>query len=352
MGTDVLYMLVSSGHCGKMGWFVTGQAHRRNHVASRCYLDAWTDESGYLVAVRKAPRIAHRARPAAVGYRKNFWGGDPELRAAAEEAVGVVESAAAQVLRRVPDEWPLLRGSTEWFSLIQFLALHAVRTPQWLAFAERQREADIARRLDEHRQVFGERLDAFLDHLRSDRQMIELLLGQIPKMASLLGSMHVALLRFNGPMLVASDQSLAPVPLVRPGGPAAVAAVPDTGFLATEEFRFPVDPRHALLLTWLDEPDDRSPIEADFAVACDLNVATAAQADREFFHCPGRTPPFVVPPFAQLVTSPIGRRVFERYTPQAARESERRKRAGEILNRLVEDEVTDRIEVVSVTRAA
>jgi hypothetical protein len=331
---------------------MAGGHFKRNHVASRCYLDAWTDDDGQLVVARRPNGETRRQRPVTVGYRNYFWGHHPEIRAAAERDIGRVETRSAPVLHALAERWPLERGSDEWFALLELVAVHAIRTPGWRERMVAEQEALIGRDAEKLRREFGEHFDDAVAFLRSDRQRVALLMGLIPKLASLLGSMHLTLLHFERPCLVTSDQPLTPVALLPAGLQPPIAAIPASGFLATREYRFPVGPRDALLLTWLDEPDDGPAIRGNYRLACDLNFATARQSDREFFHHPDAVPPFVAPPDREPRSSPLGSEVHPQYSLTAATHSRRRLQAHRILNEMIENQIIDRIEVVSVSRAA
>ena len=76
-------------------------AHRKNHVASKCYLARWTGPDGRLRVVSPPSTESKLATPKSVGYRVDFWGRDAKVRRAVEEALGRVESDVANSLRKV-----------------------------------------------------------------------------------------------------------------------------------------------------------------------------------------------------------------------------------------------------------
>jgi hypothetical protein len=76
--------------------------YAKSHLASRCYLDGFADETGYLIVVRRRTGAADRAKPKNVGFRNKFWGRDANLRASTELRIANVESPAARVLQEMP----------------------------------------------------------------------------------------------------------------------------------------------------------------------------------------------------------------------------------------------------------
>src|SRR3954447_24088034 len=103
--------------------------HRKNHIASSCYLGRWSGPDGRLRVVTPPAIESAPAKPQGVGYRVNFWGRDPKVRRAVEQALGRVESDIADALRKLSDSWPFSRGSTDWFALSYLVAIHLLRAP-------------------------------------------------------------------------------------------------------------------------------------------------------------------------------------------------------------------------------
>src|SRR4051794_38069288 len=73
-----------------------------------------------------------------------------------------------------------------------------------------------------------------------------------------------------------------------PGGTAVFRAFPEHSLIDSSEIRMALGPHHALLLSWRDEPDARTIARGDDRVAAQLNRATIAQADEQWFHHPSR----------------------------------------------------------------
>jgi hypothetical protein len=111
------------------------------------------------------------------------------------------------------------------------------------------------------------------------------------QMSALVGTMHWSLLEFRSPVVATSDD---PMVIWRRGvrSQRPTARPFDLDDIACSEIRVPVSPRHAILMTWCDEPDDEAPrFKCARQVSAVLNAFTIAQADRQWFHRPGWEPP-------------------------------------------------------------
>jgi hypothetical protein len=123
---------------------------------------------------------------------------------------------------------------------------------------------------------------------------------------------------------------------------AEVAAAPQTGFLATEEIRFAVDPRRALLLTWVEGFDNETALHGDDDIAAELNRAVIAQADREWFHHPvRRTTRLKASHLGDEYCRPIGHQLDPQYGTPYARNSHRRASARKLLDNMIDEEISD-----------
>jgi hypothetical protein len=170
---------------------------------------------------------------------------------------------------------------------------------------------------------------------------------QIPRVASLLASMQWVMVAFDDPILITSDQPVVPVPILEPNERREISVLPSTGYLNTIEFRFPVDPRHALLLIWVDGVDPLDPLVGDFDIACDLKRAVRAQADEEWFSTPPGTPQFIRPPFADVaVCSPVAPQLLAGYDRRTVEESIRRRKADAIQRQLTADYVPGQLDTI------
>lgn len=307
------------------------------HLATKAYLAGWTAR-GLLRPVDVRFGLQKVKSPAAVAWRRDWWGADdPALNRACEEACGRLECVMPALLAEVEQRWPL--AVEDRAVLAQFVALHIVRTQGFADWFAWERENS----LEEFRDRFTKRegFDVFRREMRTDRQRALKILRMINKLGTLVASMHWTLIRFREPVLITSDQPVCPVPLLADGTQAEVAAMPATGWIDTIEVRFPLTPRLALLGTWWVAPHGE-PVEGSWAHAVNLNGAVRAQAYRQWFQTPHREP--ALPPAITrepvLHFAPISPKVIPGYSTQAARESglrERTKAEGERLIELQDD---------------
>lgn len=321
----------------------------KNHTVSACYLDQWTDADRCLAVARLRAGKIDRSTPQAVGWRKKFWGEDKAQRAEIEQLLCRLERDAAPIVQTLPDRWPIHQTREEWVVLLHFVAMHLIRTPFWRADLRKLQHNALAEELPVwHAALPAHAVDELIRHVSADRFHNSTMLGQIPKTASVLGSMHCSLLAFEAASLITGDHPAVAVPLLAPREVAEMRPLPTSGLLGTMEFRFPIDPHHALLFTWFDSPHPETTLHAGYDVACDLNRSIAGQALFEWYHHPETTPAFVCPPFLPGPCRPIGPAVLGGYDVDHARKSRRRRAADQIMRRLIEDGVTDRIETVTV----
>lgn len=239
------------------------------------------------------PGSSARRRPEAVGYRKKFWGDDETLREAVEQFLSThfENGDTLEILRTLPSAWPIYHDREQWSRLLLFVALHIVRSPQWRREGRAMQERSLTDRLPVWLNTMPPAAVAsVLGHVRSDEFHTDLMLGQIPKTASVLGCMHCALLSSGAAALLTSDHPVVAVPLLRDGESAPIQLIPQRGLSNTIEFRFPIGPRHALLFTWLDEPIHREIIRLPFRATCDLNRSVASQAENEVYYHPRDQP--------------------------------------------------------------
>lgn len=321
----------------------------KNHTVSRSYLDGWTDASGHLQVEALAAGISAKRRPDAVGYRKKFWGHDEALRVGVEQFLSreFETGDALRVLRTLPDMWPIHDDPEQWSKLLLFVALHLVRTPQWRRKGRTTQERALSERIPQLLETLPPpAVNHVLKQVRSDKFHTHLMLGQIPKTASVLGCMHCALLCSGDAALLSSDHPVVAVPLLRDGERAPIQLVPDRGLSNTIEFRFPIGPRHALLFSWFDEPIDAGHVELPLAAVCDLNLSVASQAESEVYYHPADTPQIVCPPAMPGPCNPLAPRLLAGYGPDAARISQRRRHADAMLHELIENEITNKVHIM------
>jgi hypothetical protein len=254
--------------------------YSRNHLAARCYLDAFTDASGCLKVwgrYRSGPRLD---RPKNVGYRKDFWGEDGELRAVMERKLAAVEAETAPILRQIPGgELPDV-GSVARGKLVEFIAIHMVRTP-----AYRKLLFDVRSRLLREQGHDRPGHEHVASYVLSDQFWLDATLRQIPTAGSVIASMYWDLVEFPEPWLLTTDQPVVQFPFLMKEQ-LAMATDPTPGLLNTLEFRFVVGPRHAIVMSWLDAPEEPGVWCGDLRAAADLNRSAGARTDLEFFFHP------------------------------------------------------------------
>jgi hypothetical protein len=117
----------------------------------------------------------------------------------------------------------------------------------------------------------------------------------------------------------------------------------------TAEVRFPLDPWHALMLSWSPQPDLVDPVTGEFRHAADINRSTHGQADRDWFYRPGSRPPLLTPPLLDRSCEPVSYDVVPGYSLEVARSSRRRSEADAIMKELISSQATDLMRFVVVT---
>jgi hypothetical protein len=270
----------------------------RNHITTSGYLDGFTDATGRLMAMRlRAGGRGGLSVPDAVAFRNNFWGRSPELRRQMEQHLAQLEGEVAGLLRELSPRWPLPLGSNERIKLAHFLALHALRTPGW----RRLVPTLGARVINEDPEYLSRRFDRSVDEMlaeaNSDKWLAETLKSQVPLLGRVLASMHWSLVEFVGPALITSDQPLVAIPFDGMGAGETVQPLPAAGLLRTLEYRFAVDARHLLVMTWIESHEPAELILGTPWIAATANRSARAQADAEWFHHPAINPQFVAAPF-------------------------------------------------------
>lgn len=139
-----------------------------------------------------------------------------------------------RVLAAAIENGPPASGSVDRGLLLEFLAIHFVRNPNWRSLISGLIERQVAEQRHE-----GPEHQGLRTVLRSDRYWVDTLLRQIPQVASLLGSTQWALLRFEMPWLATCDQPLVAVPFLPPGTPVPYQDKPTS----RRDDRVPVRPR-------------------------------------------------------------------------------------------------------------
>jgi Protein of unknown function (DUF4238) len=316
-------------------------SHQHNHVVPRSQIDLFAEER--KVACHFADGTQRVVGSRNVGVRKNFYsvkGADGSVSTGFERAINPIETKGIVVLREIDDRWPL--KDADRVSLCEFLALQAVRSPAYRLFFEQRRDATLRERADGLDPARQEELEAAV---LSDQFTIENVIGQIAKMATLFGSMHTTLLRFDSPRLLCSDHPLAPVPFMNGSG-APIAAMPSIGFLNTIEFRFPVSSERALLLTWREHDDDFPLFTGKLHHLKSINASVRDQAEQHWFHRPDISAPCASGPLL-----PLSFELFGDYELSDAIRSERRRQAQTTINHMIDHDIENQMQLMTVSRA-
>ncbi len=263
------------------------------HLAAQAYLAAWM-LSGSLQAVHVRYGPQGPRSPAAVGWRKQWWGhADPHLNQICEEACGKLENEWPGLWPSVIDSWPPSNDAR--ILLAQFMALHVVRTDGFRRWYTNRRDGAV----DGYRAQFTDeqQFAVFAEGVGCDRERSLRLLAMQNKISSVLASMHWSLLQFDEPLLVTSDQPVCPVGLMDLGMSQRVGATPPLGWIETVEVRFVLSPRHALVATWHEGPDT-TPHIGTWHQASNINGVLIQQTEMHWVHVPNTSP--AVPPLIML----------------------------------------------------
>lgn len=249
------------------------------HIVPACYLRAWELDGKLTVRVdgkcleMPAEKVGTRSR----AYRRQRPNGD--LINDVEGTLSQIEGDAAPLLATLSERWPV--SQEEKSQLAVFFGFQIVRGPRWLSWADALAEAYAATE---------SATDGGTSTPPSTTRLLAMLSGGT-QMSALVGTMHWSLLEFRSPAVATSDH---PMVIWRQGvrSQRPMARPFDLDDIACREIRVPVSPRHAILMTWCDEPDDEAPrISCARQDAAALNAFTIAQAERQWFHRPGREPP-------------------------------------------------------------
>ena len=244
------------------------------HIVPASYLRAWEAYGRLTVRVGNDSPLdlaASKVGTRRYAYRRQRPSG--EQISDVEWTLSDCESKAAPLLGKLAELWPL--GPEEKSRLAVFIGFQIVRGPRWVTWHDALREV---------------RESPTTDTPASTARLLRMLkIGA--HMGSLVGTMHWSLLEFGSPLLATSDQPV----VIWPRGMRA-RQPQQTPFdlmdVSCSEIRLPTSPRLALLMTWTDEPDDEAPrLKCRREHAASLNAFTVAQADKQWFHQPGRVPP-------------------------------------------------------------
>jgi hypothetical protein len=322
------------------------------HIVPETYLRNWAVDDKIAVWLVPEGKRLHDQSVDNVGTRRRFYRRrrpqTGEEIDDVEAMLGQGEAKATPLLRSFAERWPL--SWKEKVQLAELFGYQLLRGPRWKA----EYEARTQRFLDEYdRRVENDLpVDALEEQnalLLSDSHRLVSMFTTALTAATVLGSMHWTLVEFARPLLATSDHPVVLWPGIDSSGPRAVE-VAEVGIMQCLEIRLALSPRHGVLMTWADHPDDEEAhVDGRRDHAANFNAFVVANADRQWFHLPGRAPPrasgYLLPLSVQLVRG---------YGPGQAAASQRRHAASKIVNKWIGSrELTDReIEVVTMSRTS
>jgi hypothetical protein len=263
-----------------------------------------------------------------------------------EWSLAQLEGIATPALRDFEKRWPLDDDYKQ--KLAELFAFQLLRGPRYKA----EYEAMTQRFLDEYQErgefedLDPEQVAAFDEALIGDSYRLTRMLVMSMTLTSIFASTHWTLVEFGSPVLATSDHPVVIWPGGVPQKPQAVSVL-GTGVLECMEYRLPLSPTRAVLMTWADKPD-----EDDVRVfgrqehAMNFNAFTIANADRQWFYRPGaRTPR------AAGKIQPLSPTLVRGYSAEQAAHSERRAQVSAHVQEKTGRDFSDReVMRVKVTR--
>lgn len=321
---------------------MSANAWRKNHTVTAGLVRrfAGATPGTKQVTVRHRGKGEYPEGPGGVGWELDYWG----QQALAETVEGFLarnESDALRLLENLKSRWPLT--DEDRVTLGRFVSLHIVRTPvfsEWLrALGSKTAKAVLAEAAVEH-DLNDEQIAPYAERLASPQMHAQTLLRQVNRVASPLLSMHWSIIEFPEDLLIGCDQPVVLLPWARPDRITPASVIPAYGLMQTFEGRFTLDPRHALLMTWVESGEEPW-LAGDRVCASHINASLKAQAVDEWFHRPETIPPFISAPLLEERVDPISPALFDGYTPQRAVGSPRRHAAKRSVIKMVEEQAPD-----------
>lgn len=335
---------------------------QRHHVIPKAYLRQWSSENMILARDVRSDRT-FEASPRDLGVRTNFYrrqNADGTPNDDVERSLSAGESAGLPVLREISERWPL--DVSDKSRVAELVAVQAVRGLRWHEFQSNAvteavpgARQELRTKIDAYalarniprisNQEFDAAFDSALTSMAGPEERLSRMMNPIERVASIVGSMHWTLLRFDEPILATSDEPLVVWPQsVRAASPRSWPL--NSGLLASTEMRFPVSPKLALLLTWADDEDGLA-VRATPTIARNINAFTIAHASRQFYWQAGTA--LQVPknggPFP-----PISPALIPTYTSHVAATSRRRELTSDRIQPQLGQEATGVMTLTTVKR--
>lgn len=262
------------------------------HIVPRTYLQPWTIGGKIgVVQVLESKRLEMAVEN--VATRRRFYRRrrpDGTQIDDIEWTLGQIESNATPLLHSFDEAWPF--SDQDKLKLAVLFAFQLLRTPRSQEeFKERTREFGNDYEREHPSALTQDELEGQYALLASDTYRLGRMLSHGITGAAVFASMHWALVEFARPLIATSDHPLVLWPGAESRSP-RVEQITQTGILECVEFRLPLSPNHAVLMTWSDTPDDEhTRVRGTRDHAGNLNAFTVASAERQWFYRPGTSPP-------------------------------------------------------------
>jgi Protein of unknown function (DUF4238) len=318
------------------------------HIVPGTYLENWAVDGKIAVWLVPEGKRLDDQPVKNVGTRRRYYQRerpDGSYINDIEWTLGQIESNAAPLLRSFDKDWPL--SGDDRMKLAVLFAFQLLRGPRWMEAYE----ARTRRFLEEYKRskpvdLSPAELEEHDAQILSDTQRLGMMLSTAVTLSMIFASMHWTLVRFHAPLLATSDH-----PLVLWVGAASrspsTSEITQLGVLECIEIRLPLSPTCAVLMTWVEYPEDEhASVSGTRDHAANLNAFTVVSADRQWFHRPGRAPPR-----ASGNLRPLSLQLVPGYTAAAAAASRRRKQVAEFAEKRAGKDFRDReVDIVTVSR--
>jgi hypothetical protein len=321
---------------------MSANAWRKNHTVTAGLVRRFTGATlgGKQVTVHHRVKGEYEEGPGGVGCGFDYWG-PQALAEKVETFLARIESDALALLANLKSRWPLM--DEDRVALGRFVSLHIVRTPafgKWLRALGNKTANEVLAEAAVKHDLDEEQLAPYAERFASPHMHAHTLLRQVNRVACPLLSMHWSIIEFAEDLLIGCDQPVVLIPYARPDRITAESVIPPFGVMGTFEGRFTLDPRHALLMTWVESGEEPW-FTGDRVGASHINASLKAQTVDEWFHRPGTVPPFISAPLLEERVDPISPALFRRYTLQRAVASPRRHAAVRSVTKMVEEQAPD-----------
>lgn len=317
-------------------------AWRKNHTVSAGLVRRFTatTRGGRQVRVHHRLKGEYDEGPNGVGYEFDYWG-PLDLAEKVERILSRNESDALSVLTNLKSRWPLT--DEDRVALARFVSLHIVRAPafrKWLREIGDEAATDALVRTARKHNLGKEAIAPYAQLLASPHMHAQQFLRQINRVASPLLCMHWTVMEFADDLLIGCDQPVVLIPDTTPDRLSPESAIPPFGVMGTFEGRFTLDPRHALLMTWVESGKEPW-VTGNRIHASHINASVKALAVDEWFHRPKTNPPFISAPLLEERVDPISPALFRGYIPTHARKSARRRGAARMVMKMAQEQTPD-----------